>query len=207
LFFSIVNFLVFSDSFKNNKLLSRQSVRNRNSSQRVYSTYSNNYRATEPKTNENEIAQEDSEEEFFGESMNDDESTFSSATEMASSTISRTSYTSKSERMYSAPKSIISHEQNSRLKVGDRFDQVSRSNASTISSIKIEKTNYYNESDDEPEWQDLRPRTIIQPDENDDTLSNVTGFSKHTIMSASSASRENTNKMGNATNLYKQSKN
>lgn len=151
------------------------------------------------------MAQADSEEEMFGESMNDDESTFSSATEMASSTISRTSYTSKSERMYSAPKSLISHEQNSRLKVGDRFDQGPRSNASTISSIKIEKTNYYDESDDETEWQDLgKPRTIIQPDENDDTLSNVTGFSKHTIMSASSASRENTNKMGNATNPYKQ---
>jgi hypothetical protein len=167
-----------------------------------------NYRAMERPGYGNESTQDElDDDESIGENMDDDGSTFSTA--MSSSVASNTySNTKDSQRkVNSSEKYVKIHEQNVKTKVSDRFDNGS----SIISSIKREKTTYDDESDilmsdlveedddddDDKEWKNIgngngKPRTIVQHEDNEDTLSNITSLSKHTIMSASSTSKANT---------------
>ncbi len=192
--------LVFPDNFRSIKGFSNRYNNHSISNHRMPGT--SNYRAMERPGYGNESTQDElDDDESIGENMDDDGSTFSTA--MSSSVASNAySNTKDSQRkIISAEKSVKIAEQNFKTKIADRFDNSS----SIISSIKREKTTYDNESDilmsdaieEDDEWDDLgngnaKPRTIVQYEDNEDTLSNITALSKHTIMSASSTSKVNT---------------
>ena len=212
---------MFSDTFRSTKGFQVTKVNKNLGQPRIYTSYNNtsnnrNYydndkANTSRRHNErHESTNEEAEDDCYESEMYENESTFSNASEMASSSVSDTNYNSKSFQIGSTV-SYNSHSQrrvqsSKKEKVGDRYENSLKDSNSVVSSIKTE-SNYFQEDDsdsnitDNPmsditeetentEWQDIKETNkssknfpLNDENENNDTLSTITNISKQTNLS------------------------